>query len=135
MMMTSDKKNPAGHAVQDARGTDPLAQYVAAVQANPPEMSAQLRARILADAHSSTAPLPRPRRAFGTWQRWFSGWAVPGLAGGVVMALTGFWVGVSVPIPVFALDAPPPWIQGALSYMDLMAVPLIGLDDPLLMEF
>lgn len=138
MMMTSDKKDIFPQTPGDQAGhqpdADPLARYFDAARASSPELGAGLRARILADASASMAPSPRPRKDIVFWRNWFSGWAAPGLAGGATVAIAGFWIGISMPMPVVALDAPQ-WMEGALSYMDLIAVQFIGLDDPLLMEF
>ncbi len=124
MMMTSDKNDMS----------DQLSQLFDDARACKPGLSPHLRARILADANACNAGLAPQRQRFAPWRNWFSGWAVPGLAGGAMVAVAGFWIGVAMPMPVVALDAPD-WMQNALGYMDLIALQLIGVDDPLLMEF
>ena len=129
--MSAPDHNAEGRNQQDA---DHLMLFLDAARDSPPEMSTLLRERILTDAMASrTAPARPTVNALG-WRNWFSGWAAPGFAGGVTVAVLGFWIGVTMPMPVMALDAPE-WLQGALGYLDLMAVQLIGIDDPLLMEF
>jgi len=124
MMMTSDKNDMP----------DQMAQLFEDARACKPRLSPHLRARILADAEACMAqPAPHAQR-IAPWRNWFSGWAVPGLAGAAAVAVAGFWIGVAMPMPVVALDTPE-WMQGALGYMDLIALHLIGVDDPLLMEF
>ena len=138
MMMTTDKKDmsaPKHRARTNHQpDADPVMLFLDAARDSPPELSTLLRNRILADAVACTETPPRPQMKAMGWRDWFSGWAAPGFAGGVTVAVVGFWIGVTMPMPVMALDAPE-WIQGALGYLDLMAVQLIGVDDPLLMEF
>lgn len=124
MMMTSDKNDMS----------DQLSQLFEDAQACKPELSSQLRARILADASDCMAQAAPRLPKVAPWRGWFSGWAVPGLAGGAAVAVAGFWIGVAMPMPVVALDAPD-WMQDAIGYMDLIALQLVGVDDPLLMEF
>ena len=134
MMMTSDKTDISAQGADQPPENALLAQLFADAQASPPELGAGLRARILADADACLTPAPRRKQGFAPWRSWFSGWAAPGLAGGAAVAVAGFWIGVSLPMPGLALDAPE-WMQGALGTMDLIAIQLIGLDDPLLLEF
>ncbi|MGP9790356.1 hypothetical protein [Roseinatronobacter sp. NSM] len=128
MKMTNDTHK--NHA------TDPLDMFFDAARADPPAVSPQLRARILADASRVQAGACRPHRA-SPWQRlrmWFGGWTAPSLAGGLTAAAAGFWFGVAAPMPVAALDAPV-WLQDTLSYLDVISTPIVGLDDPLLLGF
>lgn len=113
----------------DLRKADPLAAFLDAARAEAPELSPELRARIIAQARPAPVAVPG---APGRLRGWFSGWALSGLAGGVTAGLAGLWVGLVLPMPVVALDAPL-WMQEALSYVDMITIPLIGLDDPLLM--
>lgn len=123
-MMTSDKNDMP----------DQLSQLFEDARACKPALRSQLRTRILADADTCMAQaVARPRKV-PLWRGWFSGWAVPGLAGGAAVAAAGFWIGVAMPMPIIALDTPD-WMQGALGYMDLITLQLVGVDDPLLMEF
>lgn len=113
----------------DRRENDLLAAYLDAARANAPQLSSELRSRIIADATPvATAAVPD---GLGRLRGWFAGWALPGLAGGLTAAAAGLWVGLFLPMPVMALDVPL-WMQDALSYVDMIALPLIGLDDPLL---
>ena len=105
--------------------------YVTAARAEAPGLRADLRARILADAQATqVAVQARPR-----WKGWFSGltghWALPGAAGGVTATVAGFWLGVSAPLPMES----PLWMYAALEYLDVVAVPLLGVVDPLAMGF
>ena len=110
---------------------DPLDQYLADARANAPDLRPELRARIVADVLA--APVAK-RRPSATWlRRLVAGWAMPGLAGGAVAALAGFWIGVSLPMPVVALDLPL-WLDSPLRFIDF-ALPPSGLDDPLWLEF
>lgn len=114
---------------------DPLDDFFAAARQDAPELSADLRARILSGATPQPAqPDSQPRSIAQRLRGWLSGWALPGLAGGVTAGLAGLWIGLMVPVPVVALDLPL-WMHEALSYVDMIALPLIGLDDPLLMGF
>lgn len=119
-------------------GIEPLDVFFDAARAQAPELSQDLRARILADADSAvsaaSAPVPQNptlRQRVGVW---LNGWAAPSLAGGLTAAVAGFWFGVVTPMPVAALDAPL-WLQDALGYFDAISTPLVGLDDPLLWGF
>ncbi|WP_071795017.1 hypothetical protein [Natronohydrobacter thiooxidans] len=113
----------------DRRDSDPLAAFLEAARAEAPQLSPGLRARIIGQA----GPAPAPEAAGpGRLRGWLSGWVLSGLAGGVTAGLAGLWVGFVLPMPVAALDAPL-WMQDALSYVDMITMPLIGLDDPLLM--
>lgn len=108
-----------------------LELYAAAARAEAPVLRPDLRARILTDARvTSVALQARPR-----WKVWLSAlngnWAAPGAAGGVTATLAGFWIGVAAPLP---MDAPL-WMYGALEYLDVVAVPLLGVVDPLAMGF
>jgi len=134
MMMTSDKKDISAQGSGPPPENDLLAQFFDAARDTKPEFGTELRARILADADACLTPAPRRKQRFAPWRNWFSGWAAPGLAGGAAVAVAGFWIGVSLPMPGLALDAPE-WMQGALGTIDLIAMQLIGLDDPLLLEF
>lgn len=126
-MMTSDMTDRT--TLHD--GPDPLDAYFSAGRAQAPELGAALRASIL-DA-ASAARKPRPAR-LGVLRRWVSGWALPGFAGGATAALIGLWVGFAVPMPVVALDAPD-WMHEALSYVDMITMPLIGPGDPMVLGF
>ena len=137
-MMTGDRKDNATQGHDDTKrlqsDADTLAHFLDAARDTTPDLSEGLRARILADADACLVPRPHAKQRLMPWRNWFAGWAVPGLAGGAAIAVAGFWIGVTMPLPVLALDAPE-WMESALSYMDLIALQLIGLDDPLLMEF
>ena len=114
-------------------GGDPLEAFFEAGRATAPELGPDLHARILAAAE----PAARPARSAprdGLLRRWVSGWALPGFAGGATAALLGLWVGFALPMPVVALDAPD-WMLDALSYVDVITMPLIGPDDPMLLGF
>ena len=114
-------------------GVDPLEAFFAAGRATAPELGRDLRTRILAAAEPETrATHSAPRE--GLLRRWVSGWALPGFAGGATAALLGLWVGFVLPMPVVALDAPD-WMLEALSYVDMITMPLIGPDDPMLLGF
>lgn len=111
---------------------DPLADYFDAARNHAPVLHTELRARIIADAAGIAAPRPTPARMQSRWH--WAGWAMPGLAGGAVASLVGFWIGVTQPLPVLAADVPL-WLVTPLDYIDLMTVTLIGFDDPLQLEF
>ncbi|MDD7969577.1 hypothetical protein [Roseinatronobacter alkalisoli] len=119
-------------------GRDPLDAFFAAARDQAPGLSPDLRARILTDAANTLEDMNRPaqpRPAFpGRLRGWFSGWAAPSLAGGLAAAAAGFWFGIAAPMPVSALDAPL-WLHDALTYLDAISTPLVGLDDPLLLGF
>lgn len=112
---------------------DPLAEFFAAARAEAPALSDDLRAQIVASALPAPTPVA-PRDMGARLRGWVTGWALPGLAGGVAAGLAGVWIGLVMPVPVLALDLPI-WMHEALSYVDMIALPLIGLDDPLLMGF
>ena len=126
MTMTPESPDPSQ--------TVPLDQYLADARAASPDLRPELRARIVAEALVAPSPVRLPVSGGRRLQRWFAGWAMPGLAAGAVAALAGFWIGVSLPMPVVALDLPP-WLDAPLSYIDLLALPVSGLDDPLWQEF
>ncbi len=129
MKMTSDKRP------QDM-GDDPLGVFFDAARADAPGLSPALRGRILDDA-AAAAPEPvasaRPAPP-GRLRGWISGWAASFVAGGAMAAMAGLWVGIVMPLPVVALDVPL-WMHEAFSYLDAVALPLIGLDDPLVTGF
>lgn len=103
-----------------------LEDFLSAGRDVAPELEAGLRGRILADA----ARAQRPER--DAWLRgWMSGWAVPGVVGGAMAAVTGFWIGVAAPLP---LDGPV-WMLDGLGFLDTVTLPLTGVMDPLAMGF
>ncbi|TVR46154.1 MAG: dihydroorotate dehydrogenase [Rhodobacteraceae bacterium] len=105
---------------------------LAAARDHAPQMPDTLRQRILADARAAL-PAADPFPAPGARQQWRLAWrwAVPGLAGAACATLAGFWIGAAVPL---APDAPV-WALAALDYLDGVAQPLMGMADPLAMEF
>jgi len=126
MKMTSDRTEPA---TPRSTGVDPLEVFFEAGRATAPVPGPELRARILAaavGADSRAAP-----RGWGL-RGWVSGWALPGFASGATAAMLGLWVGFAAPLPVVALDAPD-WMLDALSYVDVITMPLIGPGDPILL--
>jgi hypothetical protein len=89
-----------------------------------------LRARILADAASATAPAaPNWRARLKTWT---SGWAMPSVAGGVGATLAGLYLGLVMPVSIY--DAPV-WMDGALGVFEQVAAPIVGVRDPLELGF
>lgn len=128
MKMTSDRTD-SGPPQKD--GFDPLEAFFDAGRATAPMLGSELRARILAEAEGAAIPAasaPRP----GVLRRLVSGWALPGFASGATAALLGLWVGFAAPLPVVALDVPD-WMLDALSYVDVITMPLIGPGDPILL--
>ncbi|MCC5993077.1 MAG: dihydroorotate dehydrogenase [Rhodobacteraceae bacterium] len=120
----------------DHSADDLLESCFADARAHPPQLGPDLRARILADAAAiqaqarSGAASPQRR----SLRQILAEWLTPALAGGAVAAAAGFWVGVWLPMPVVALDLPL-WLDTPLAYLDLISLQIMGLDDPLWMEF
>ncbi len=125
MTMTTDRNTP----------DDLLDGLFADARATAPALPDDLRARILADADSVLAPVaPAPRPGF-SWRAALGGWLPQSVAGGLTAAAAGFWFGVvATPLPVAALDMPV-WVEGALDYIDIVTLPLLGMDDTYLAGF
>ena len=104
---------------------------LAAARDHAPQMRDALRQRILADARVALPAPAAARPALGRRWRLEWRWAAPGLAGAACATLAGFWIGAAVPL---APDAPL-WALAALDYLDGVALPLMGMVDPLVMEF
>ena len=111
---------------------DALAQAFADARNHAPQLRSTLRGQIVEQALAASVPAPRAMRP--NWHRWFSGWAMPGLAGGALATLAGVWIGASVPIPMAAFDMPL-WLDTPLGIIENVAIHLIGVDDPLWQEF
>ncbi|TVP72896.1 MAG: hypothetical protein EA339_05380 [Rhodobacteraceae bacterium] len=114
-------------------GPDPLALFFDAARANAPVLSATAKARILTDAAQAQTLPARPARTRG-WRGLVSVWGAALAASGAMAAMAGLWVGIIMPLPVVALELPV-WMHDAFSYLDAVALPLIGLDDPLTIGF
>ncbi len=127
MMTMSDKSDPKPHGPQ---APDPLAVFFEAARAEAPVVPPDLRARIL-DSAVRAADRAAPSRPRALWHR-VSGWTLPGLAAGVSAGLAGLWLGFVTPLPLMALDMPG-WMHEALWHVDVIALPLIWPDDPLLL--
>lgn len=123
----SDRTDPKPDNPLEA---DPLAAFFDAARAEAPAVSPGLRRRILEDAVAASRKTTRSRPTLSG--RWFAGWALPGLAGGVSAGLAGLWLGFFTPLPLMALDVPE-WMHEALLHVDAIALPLIWPDDPLLL--
>ena len=76
---------------------------------------------------------PTPARA-NRWRGLISVWSASLAASGAMAAMAGLWVGIVMPLPVVALELPV-WMHEAFSFLDAVALPLIGLDDPLTIGF
>jgi predicted lipid-binding transport protein (Tim44 family) len=126
MKMTTDQPE---HGADDAR-----AQAFADARTHAPQLRASLRAQIVEQALAPAAPAPRAKPSLRVLRRWFSGWAMPGLAGGALATLAGVWIGASVTLPLAALDMPI-WLDAPLGVIESVAIHLIGVDDPLWQEF
>lgn len=126
MKMTFDRTD-SGTPRKD--GVDPLDAFFEAGRASAPVPGLELRARILSAAAEAVPP-PAPRAS--VLRRWVSGWALPGFASGATAGLLGLWIGFAAPLPVVALDVPD-WMLDALSYVDVITMPLIGPGDPILL--
>jgi len=127
----------------DHSAGDALAQAFADARVFTPELRPDLRARIVAQAFASAPEItlaPRPAdTGMARLRRWFSGWAMPwlaggSLAGGALATLAGVWIGASVPLSVAAIDMPL-WLDAPLGVIDRVTVHLIGVNDPLWQEF
>lgn len=120
----------------DHNADDLLESCFADARAQAPQLGPDLRARILADAAAIQAQAatvtPSPQRR--SLRQTLADWLTPALAGGTVAALAGFGVGIWLPMPVVALDVPL-WLDTPLAYLDLISLQIMGLDDPLWMEF
>lgn len=113
--------------------TEALARFFEDARAHAPALRPELRRTIQQQAVPAAQPtrdLPKAGAALW-WPRWRVAWSLPGLAAG---ALGAFWIGVSLPMPLLAIDLPL-WLEAPLTYVDLISLHLIGLDDPLLLEF
>ncbi len=73
---------------------DDLEDFFAAARANPPQVSADLQARVLADAEAHMPKAPRQPWHQALWQ--LLGGAA-GLSGLATAAAVGVWVGVAPP--------------------------------------
>ncbi|MFG6561086.1 MULTISPECIES: hypothetical protein [unclassified Sulfitobacter] len=73
---------------------DDLEDFFAAARANPPQVSADLQARVLADAEAHMPKAPRQPWHRALWQ--LLGGAA-GLSGLATAAAVGVWVGVAPP--------------------------------------
>lgn len=116
--------------------TEALARFFEDARAHAPALRPELRRTIQQQAVLSALPARNPPKATAApwWPRWRAAWSLPGLAAGALGALGAFWIGVSLPMPVLAIDLPV-WLEAPLTYVDLISLHLIGLDDPLLLEF
>ena len=75
---------------------DALEDFFAAARANPPRVTADLQARVLADAE---ALMPKPNLLALPWHRalWQLFGGAAGLSGLATAAAVGIWVGVAPP--------------------------------------
>ncbi len=78
----------------DALSDGALEDFFAAARANPPQVSADLQARVLADAEAHMPKAPRQPWYQALWQ--ILGGAA-GLSGLATAAAVGIWVGVAPP--------------------------------------
>lgn len=120
----------------DDTQTEALARFFEDARAHAPVLRPELRRSIQQQAIQPRQPArPAPKASrISRWWQWRTAWSLPGLAAGALGALGAFWIGVSLPMPVLAIDLPV-WLEAPMTYVDLLSVHLIGLDDPLLLEF